>query len=420
MPLTGAFKTLASLRLSLSNAVHHSNSTSSRARHTASDRNPSLSAAMDAVHAARDSWSLVTAPLSSGAHNNIHRHLGSSDGGTVEHASPLKHSLEVGTISRFACPFYACSPRQHMDCITLKLARIRDVKQHLQSQHGVSTWFCQRCFRPFSTKGLRDDHSQHLTCASRVRGPRYPDAISFEQPKEQVFRKLKPRDQWYAVWVILFPQTPPPSNPYLGSPMAEVSNIILKYWGQKGQRIADTLFPSAQLPEFHKNHSKILKELLDQVQEEFGPPKHEGSNTRCRSSATQPGSHTQHNITQEGHHPAPSTTSISPLESAKTNATVHLAETHLLFSPGPGWDIGGSQLSPPTTGPQQLPPQTNTFDVFGGYNSAYGMSSTSMFMPMPMTIPMATSMPVIPNSGLYPLHSSTYRPDDFDDHLFSS
>ncbi|KAK1467931.1 hypothetical protein CCUS01_06889 [Colletotrichum cuscutae] len=129
-----------------------------------------------------------------------------------------------------ACPFYKADKRTHNRCSLLQLNRIRDVKQHLYRKH-MQPHYCSRCGRQFETQTEERCHTRQQDCSKRANQP--PDGITHDQQKElkeRVDRKLAVKEQWFAVWTIVFPDMPPPESPYVYSPTREVATNMRNYW----------------------------------------------------------------------------------------------------------------------------------------------------------------------------------------------
>ncbi|KXH44744.1 hypothetical protein CNYM01_02209 [Colletotrichum nymphaeae SA-01] len=129
-----------------------------------------------------------------------------------------------------ACPFYKADKRTHNRCSLLQLNRIRDVKQHLYRKH-MQPHYCSRCGRQFETQTEERCHTRQQDCSKRANQP--PDGITHDQQKElkeRVDRKLAVKEQWFAVWAIVFPDIPPPDSPYVYSPTREVATNMRNYW----------------------------------------------------------------------------------------------------------------------------------------------------------------------------------------------
>ena len=132
-------------------------------------------------------------------------------------ALPVKRSKSDDlTRKLFACPFWKKSPSTHQMCFSMKLARIRDVKQHLARKH-TPNYYCERCFEVFEQK---QSHTAHVMSAESChpRPLETLDGVSNDQRKalsKKSKRLQTASQQWYAVWDILFVNTPRPESPYM-------------------------------------------------------------------------------------------------------------------------------------------------------------------------------------------------------------
>lgn len=121
----------------------------------------------------------------------------------------------------FACPYSKKDPMRHRDCYKYTLTRIRDVKQHLTRCHRRPL-YCPRCFEIFETEDSRDEHI--IACDIASPSTTRPDGIT-EAQRQQLSKKSTPNspfeDQWFAIWNILFPGSPPPKSPYVDNDLLQ-------------------------------------------------------------------------------------------------------------------------------------------------------------------------------------------------------
>ncbi|KAJ0313404.1 hypothetical protein COL516b_000340 [Colletotrichum fioriniae] len=101
--------------------------------------------------------------------------------------------------------------------------------------------YCSRCGRQFETQTEERCHTRQQDCSKRANQP--PDGITHDQQKElkeRVDRKLAVKEQWFAVWAIVFPDMPPPESPYVYSPTREVATNMRNYWQESAaEMLAD-------------------------------------------------------------------------------------------------------------------------------------------------------------------------------------
>ncbi|KAK7459022.1 hypothetical protein Landi51_00615 [Colletotrichum acutatum] len=170
----------------------------------------------------------------------------SDDDEVPDESRRKKSRIQSSTIDKndnglsLACPFYKADKRTHNRCSLLQLNRIRDVKQHLYRKH-MQPHYCSRCGRQFETQTEERCHTRQQDCSKRANQP--PDGITHDQQKElkeRVDRKLAVKEQWFAVWAIVFPGIPPPDSPYVYSPTREVATNMRNYWQEtKAEMLVD-------------------------------------------------------------------------------------------------------------------------------------------------------------------------------------
>jgi hypothetical protein len=147
---------------------------------------------------------------------------------------------------------------------------------------------------------------------------------------------LTPVEQWHAVWDILFPRKPRPTNPYLGSLIEEFIDIVRDFWKQEGPRIITNLL-------HHSSHTGgngmlygLLLDLLDEVRVQFGQrhvfPETMGPHRSDNHSST----HRRQSFPREGPHPRQITSSIASVELVETISAV--PDTSFSPSTIPTWN----------------------------------------------------------------------------------
>ncbi|KAK7992961.1 hypothetical protein PG996_012015 [Apiospora saccharicola] len=136
-----------------------------------------------------------------------------------------------------ACPFYKKDKITHSKCLTFRLSRVRDVKQHLNRKH-IQPQSCARCSHHFDTQKSLRTHNRSASCT--LEDFMKPAGIAKDQKKElgtRVGRKLGLAEQWYQVWEIGFPLLDHPISPFVESPIQEVLAGFREYWAENGQSI---------------------------------------------------------------------------------------------------------------------------------------------------------------------------------------
>lgn len=130
--------------------------------------------------------------------------------GQEDECAPGENRDSNATLSRaskaFACPYFRFDSIRHIDCLSRKLNRIKDVKQHLARRHSAEP-----------------TESQHT--GENIEGV---SSSARDLLKVRVDRRLPPESQWHTFWDILFKRTGPVLGPYLGNPEEEIIGVALE------------------------------------------------------------------------------------------------------------------------------------------------------------------------------------------------
>jgi hypothetical protein len=170
----------------------------------------------------------------------------------------------------YACPFFKRDPLRYIDCLTRKLTRIRDVKQHIERRH-IHPWFsCPICYEKFSSAQDHDDHIRSRGCVSR--SPTAIDSLkgvsreTLKLLKSRVSRTLA-REQWYSIWDTIFSGVARPDSPYLDSTIEEIIGIIRNLWEREAVQILSN-FPKRKQIQSTDNAdaTQLISELLHDLQ----------------------------------------------------------------------------------------------------------------------------------------------------------
>ncbi|KAK4450889.1 hypothetical protein QBC34DRAFT_348432 [Podospora aff. communis PSN243] len=165
---------------------------------------------------------------------------------------------------KFACPFFRVEPSRHMECMNLKLTRVRDVKQHINRRHARTASYCPICYATFDSMASRDSHTQLRECEPREPTAVDPvDGVSLETQevlKQRVDRSLPAIDQWNDMWDILFPGKPRPLTPYLGSTVEESLVMVRGVLEKEGRQMIPELLDDKSLA---RNGDLYVLDILD-------------------------------------------------------------------------------------------------------------------------------------------------------------
>ncbi|KAJ4156525.1 hypothetical protein NW754_008158 [Fusarium falciforme] len=140
----------------------------------------------------------------------------------------------------WVCPFFRKDPIRHMDCITLTLNRIQDVKQHLTRRHTAEL-YCSTCFQEFQLHQEWEQHTQRRDCTRRPCPPHRVTPQAQDRLKVRVDRTMTATEQWNEIWKILFEDEKPPHSPQQGSVIGEVISIIRDCWHEESGQILSEL-----------------------------------------------------------------------------------------------------------------------------------------------------------------------------------
>ncbi|KAJ4012031.1 hypothetical protein NW752_004426 [Fusarium irregulare] len=188
-------------------------------------------------------------------------------------------------VESFACPFYRRHPERYFDCISLKMPRISDVKQHIKRRH-MANYSCTRCskgfsaLKPFQEHVLQQDCSMDLSENIDGVSPATHDAL-----KVRFERTLSPRDQWHKICKILFGDIDDDHNPYHQGVFKEITGIIRGIWTEEGQHIISNVQKTRDIPEYCADQLRpVVLELLARVETRFEQKVLEGNSKEHSNS----------------------------------------------------------------------------------------------------------------------------------------
>ena len=168
----------------------------------------------------------------------------------------------------FACPYYRKDPIRYFDCITRKLNRIQDLKQHLQRRH-TDPYSCSICLKGFRSSESFENHARSSRCVRENSGTKIDSVSPRAQKllKDRIDRKLSSKDQWYKIWKILFEDPDTTQNPHLNSMVEEVFGIIRDFCNKEGHQVVSSFVQSRGLPVGNIDLLQpLLTELLGVIQ----------------------------------------------------------------------------------------------------------------------------------------------------------
>ncbi|KAF7181996.1 hypothetical protein CNMCM7691_001384 [Aspergillus felis] len=162
------------------------------------------------------------------SHDGNHDDHDDSNGdgdGSQEPSKQFKASKSEDRPLRFACPFFKRHPESFRTCGMSDHENSSRVKQHISRKHRMPI-YCPRCSETFKTEHDRDTHARDVDCPV---GPR----ANFICATAEQLRKLSKRnarqtdrENWNAIYMILFPEDPLPESPYLDPLVSYEVNLV--------------------------------------------------------------------------------------------------------------------------------------------------------------------------------------------------
>lgn len=135
----------------------------------------------------------------------------------------------------FACPYLKKDSIEYHECCTRRLSRIRDVKQHLARRHTPER-YCSMCFTTsFANQRILQDHINDQSCT--IQDPSVLKGVSYDQ-RQQLSKKsnsnLTEEGQWFAIWEIIFAESPKPASAYIDAGLSVEMRLFSEYSNTRG------------------------------------------------------------------------------------------------------------------------------------------------------------------------------------------
>ncbi|KAF5983233.1 hypothetical protein FCOIX_3320 [Fusarium coicis] len=145
----------------------------------------------------------------------------------------------------FACPYFRLDPVRHIECLSRKLYRIQDVKQHLSRRHYMAR-----------------EKSSDTSDNTRGVNTRTQSIL-----KLRLDRRLAPERQWHKIWKALFDRKLPREGPYLGNSKQEIVGSMIAVCKQGSSRVVPGILRSLGLSsEKRKSVQQLMEQLLSGFQ----------------------------------------------------------------------------------------------------------------------------------------------------------
>ncbi|KAF5622318.1 hypothetical protein F52700_10581 [Fusarium sp. NRRL 52700] len=136
----------------------------------------------------------------------------------------------------FACPYFRLDPVRHIECLSRRLYRIQDVKQHLSRRHYI--------------KRDTSDNTRGVNLRTQ------------KVLKLRLDRRLSPEGQWHEIWRNLFNGTVPSEGPYLGNSKEEIVGSMISICKQGSSRVVPGILRSLG---FSTEKRKAIQQLMEQL-----------------------------------------------------------------------------------------------------------------------------------------------------------
>lgn len=163
-------------------------------------------------------------------------------GGGLDENSEVIDDSDISSPT-WACPFFRHDPLGNMNCLKLKLKRIRDVKQHIQRRHNKSGNYCHKCWESFPSRKKMEEHLNSDNCEpidqslSVKKGGISAEAQ--EKLKHRAQRSKSGDEQWHDVYDIVFKGQKGPDRsslePQLGTLIMETTRLMQSFWRDENE-----------------------------------------------------------------------------------------------------------------------------------------------------------------------------------------
>ncbi|KAM0085049.1 hypothetical protein ACKRZS_002489 [Fusarium odoratissimum] len=185
--------------------------------------------------------------------------------------SPSDTDTSVERVLFWACPFMKWDPREHRHSCIKKLRDIHGLKKHIQEKHFVN--HCPKCFMtpPEDTTGIPPHPCTEIYDLS----PR-PRAGLITMNMQTAIKarpntRLSQNEKWERLFMIIFPQEPIPSSPYLDHEMAlalcEIDKLVCQpsVKGRVLRRIQESQLESQLDSLWRRLDELVLERLVPQI-----------------------------------------------------------------------------------------------------------------------------------------------------------
>ncbi|VZI09723.1 unnamed protein product [Fusarium fujikuroi] len=160
---------------------------------------------------------------------------------------------DIGLRKAFACPYFRLDPVRHIECLSRRLYRIQDIKQHLSRRHYIR----------------RDKMSN---ASDNIQGINIKTQKILKLRSD---RRLSPESQWREIWRTLFDRSLPREGPYLGNLKEEIVGSAITICKKGSSRVVPGIVRSLGL---RNDQGKAIQQLMEHLFSGFQALSKEESN----------------------------------------------------------------------------------------------------------------------------------------------
>ncbi|KAK5659712.1 hypothetical protein OQA88_923 [Cercophora sp. LCS_1] len=220
----------------------------------------------------------------------------SSSDGSEDDTDNKKHNKlpHKGAQRLLACPFWREDPVLNKSCLSIKMKRIRDVKQHLRRSHYPPDFYCPICFEEYSSRDEWEQHMVSRQCEPLTKRPQRRAGVVSKEAQDilvqRADRTKSDSEQWHAIWKVLFrKEALAQESAYLGSMVEETMKLVSDIWmGEAPEIMAQLLKSRPELAGMTREVQGLMLELFDEVkvrfEQKFGENRGEDSDSTLKQT----------------------------------------------------------------------------------------------------------------------------------------
>jgi hypothetical protein len=309
-------------------------------------------------------------PVSNGSGDNRSNQYGEEE--EEDGSRPTKHvkrAVSNGCPSRrLACPFFKRHPQRFRSCGFADHENTSRVKQHIQRHHRRPI-YCPKCSTVFKKEDIRDRHVRENIC--EVRPEEQWVSVTVEQLEQLSKRSTckTDRENWNAIFKILFPNDPLPSSPYLDFSVSEEVNYVRELFLAEAPEALNTAIAQGLpggLPEHLRAramadiaervssvHVDVFERVLNRMRESSNTSQNQGSRRTSHQASNVAGSQTRRSSDSGLGSSLRGSAQGAPPQEGENAQTTPIVSMAPVYQPGTGTE--GLTQQPPVIDPLSLP-----------------------------------------------------------------